>query len=365
MTTVPRPLTAKTRSIARRAAGGSTADRAAGTRRAAPTSAARTSSRPSPTCRRDRQRPGSRRGSSREQSAPRRSRHLGRAERPTRSVFVTTARPSPIPSASSSSRCSSVWARGPSSAATTSSAASISPAPTSMLPTRRSWPGTSTKSIADAVGQAQVGVPDVDRHAAPPLLRQPVGVDAGQRAQEGGLAVVDVAGRADDDGHAGVGRPRRRRGASARAKAAARRRSSDGLDRPQVEHDARRPRSGRSTAGSPPQPRPRATSPRGRRPSDRDAGRRERLARAATRRRPSLDRGQRPVRGPRPAARPSDPLRPVPQTSSGVAAIIRQTGISVVARPGPVERRGSPRARRASSCRAASRGRAGPSGCGR
>ena len=36
--------------------------------------------------------------------------------------------------------------RGPSSAATTSIAASISPAPTSMLPISRSWPGTSTKS---------------------------------------------------------------------------------------------------------------------------------------------------------------------------------------------------------------------------
>ena len=53
---------------------------------------------------------------------------------------MTTAIPSSIPSASSSSRCSRVCARGPSSAATTSSAASISPAPTSMLPTSRSCP---------------------------------------------------------------------------------------------------------------------------------------------------------------------------------------------------------------------------------
>ena len=64
-----------------------------------------------------------------------------------------------IPIASSSSRCSSVWAFGPSSAATTSSAASISPAPTSMLPTSRSWPGTSTKSRTDPSGSARCAYP--------------------------------------------------------------------------------------------------------------------------------------------------------------------------------------------------------------
>ena len=64
----------------------------------------------------------------------------------TRSAFVIAATPSRSASASSSARCSSVCARGPSSAATTSRQASISPAPTSMLPTSRSWPGTSTKS---------------------------------------------------------------------------------------------------------------------------------------------------------------------------------------------------------------------------
>ena len=43
-----------------------------------------------------------------------------------------------------------------------------------------------------------VGVPDVDRQAAPLLLGQAVGVDAGQRAQEGRLAVVDVTRGPDD-----------------------------------------------------------------------------------------------------------------------------------------------------------------------
>ena len=56
----------------------------------------------------------------------------------TRSVLVTTTRPSATPRASSSCRCSTVCGRGPSSAATTSIAASISPAPTSMFPMRRS-----------------------------------------------------------------------------------------------------------------------------------------------------------------------------------------------------------------------------------
>src|SRR5204863_5722187 len=52
-----------------------------------------------------------------------------------------------------------------------------------------------------AVVQSQMRVADVDRHAPPSLLRQAVGVDAGERAEERSLAVVDVTGRADDDGH--------------------------------------------------------------------------------------------------------------------------------------------------------------------
>ncbi len=52
-----------------------------------------------------------------------------------------------------------------------------------------------------AVVERQVGVADVDRHPASPLLGQPVGVDAGQRPEQRRLAVVDVPGRADDDGH--------------------------------------------------------------------------------------------------------------------------------------------------------------------
>ena len=63
-------------------------------------------------------------------------------------------------------------------------------------------PGDVDEVELDPVVEREMGVADVDGHPAALLLGQPVGVDAGQRAQQRGLAVVDVAGRADDDGHA-------------------------------------------------------------------------------------------------------------------------------------------------------------------
>ena len=146
VTTVPRPLTVKLRSMASRAPRPS--PRRASMPLASDSIAARTSSMPSPVVA-DAARTGApasvvaaRRASTSAATAAVRAGS-------TRSAFVTTTRPSRIPIASSSPRCSTVWAFGPSSAATTSSAASISPAPTSMLPTRRSCPGTSTKSTVD------------------------------------------------------------------------------------------------------------------------------------------------------------------------------------------------------------------------
>ena len=44
----------------------------------------------------------------------------------------------------------------------------------------------------------QIGKPEVDRHAARAFFRQAVGCDAGQRADQGGLAVIDVPGERDD-----------------------------------------------------------------------------------------------------------------------------------------------------------------------
>ena len=49
-----------------------------------------------------------------------------------------------------------------------------------------------------AARQRQPGEAEVDRHPARLLLGQPVGIDARQRSDESRLAVVDVAGGADD-----------------------------------------------------------------------------------------------------------------------------------------------------------------------
>ena len=53
-----------------------------------------------------------------------------------------------------------------------------------------------------AVRRRQVGEAEIDRDAARLLLLQAVGIDAGERAHQRGLAVVDVAGGADDHGMA-------------------------------------------------------------------------------------------------------------------------------------------------------------------
>ena len=53
-------------------------------------------------------------------------------------------------------KCSRVWGITDSSAATTSSTASMPWAPASMLRTKRSWPGTSMKEATTAVAQVQV-----------------------------------------------------------------------------------------------------------------------------------------------------------------------------------------------------------------
>ena len=224
VTTAPRPFTPKTRSMA------SVAGRADGSRspsQARPARPAPRRARPrSCQTRRGPGLPARDVGASRSVTA--RTTAATRSGS-TASILVTTAMPAETPSASSSARCSRVWARGPSSAATTSSAASISPAPTSMLPTSLSCPGTSTKSITVPSSSVEVRVPDVDRHPAPALLGQAVGVDAGQRAQQRGLAVIDVPGRADDDGHGTA--------ASARPTASTSSPSWSGVHGPQVQHD--------------------------------------------------------------------------------------------------------------------------------
>ena len=99
-------------------------------------------------------------------------------------------------------RCSRVCGMTPSSAAMTRTTKSMPVAPASMLCTRPSWPGTSTKPMISPLGPRPVGKAEVDGDAARLLLLEPVGVDAGQLAHQRGLAVIDVAGGADDHGAA-------------------------------------------------------------------------------------------------------------------------------------------------------------------
>ena len=82
------------------------------------------------------------------------------------------------------------------------------PAPAAMERTNRSWPGTSTTPATPPSGQREVGEAELDGDAAAPLLGQPVGVDAGERLHQRRLAVVDVAGGADDDPEHGWSRAR-------------------------------------------------------------------------------------------------------------------------------------------------------------
>ena len=81
-------------------------------------------------------------------------------------------------------------------------------APASMLCTKRSWPGTSTKPSCRPSPRSRVGEAEIDGDAARLLLLQAVGIDAGQRLHQRRLAVVDMARGADDHGSA----PRQLRG---------------------------------------------------------------------------------------------------------------------------------------------------------
>ena len=96
-------------------------------------------------------------------------------------------------------KCSRVCGITDSSAATTSSTASMPWAPASMLRTKRSWPGTSMNEATAPPPRSRWAKPEVDGDPALLLLLQPVGVGAGERAHERALAVVDVAGGADDE----------------------------------------------------------------------------------------------------------------------------------------------------------------------
>ena len=191
-----------------------------------------------------------------------------------------------------------VCARGPSSAATTSSAASISPAPTSMLPTSRSWPGTSTKSSAAPSGSV--------RWAYPTSIVIPRRRSSGSRSASMPVSARSSVvlpwsmwpGRPDDDGHVGRRRASRPAWASAAPRAAASAASSAGST-------VRRSSSDRAVLDPPDDGRDRrrgaARASASRRPAgDDQTDRLERLARQ----RPAADR-RRHLRHRRPATGPS------------------------------------------------------------
>ena len=76
-----------------------------------------------------------------------------------RSHRVTTSRPCRMPTASMAARCSADWGIQPPSAATTNMTAGTGPRPASMLGTKRSWPGTSTKASFSPAGPASPAGP--------------------------------------------------------------------------------------------------------------------------------------------------------------------------------------------------------------
>ena len=122
----------------------------------------------------------------------------------TGSDLVSTVIPRRTESSRQISKCSRVCGLMDSSAAMTSNTRSMPPTPASMLRTKRSCPGTSTKprcSVSPlARGRSRWAKPNVDGDAAPLLFLQPVGVDAGKRLHQRGFAVIDVSGGADNDG---------------------------------------------------------------------------------------------------------------------------------------------------------------------
>ena len=124
------------------------------------------------------------------------------------------------------SRCSRVCARTPSSAATTSSSRRAPPRPARALCSEPLVAGDVDEPDLDAVA-LEVGEAEVEGDAAPLLLRQPVAVDAGERPHQGGLAVVDVTGGADDERAHGAVR-RRCPSSATRGRAPAARRARAG-----------------------------------------------------------------------------------------------------------------------------------------
>ena len=196
VTTVPKPLTVKTRSIGSRAvrSGSLARHRARQVGERGPQLG-----QPLARLHRDGHDRGARRGRCpRARVARRRGPARSSRARPGRPWSATTS-PDLMRRSWQIARCSRVCGITPSSAATTSSARSMPPAPASMLRTKRSWPGHVDDLDHEAARLLEEGEAEVDGDAARLLLGQAVGVGAGERLDQRRLAVVDVAGGAHHD----------------------------------------------------------------------------------------------------------------------------------------------------------------------
>ncbi len=191
----------------------------------------------------------------------------------TRSILVRATTPAGMPSSAQIARCSRVCGITPSSAATTRIMRSMPPRPASALCTKRSWPGTSTKPSWTSPS-TEMREADVDGDAAGALLLPAVAVDAGERLDQRGLAVVDVPRGADHDA---AGRKRESEpvcvtdgrqdlaGDAVRPSRRRRRRrsASSSPSSPGRSRSGRRARARRSARGSPGADRPPTPAPAG------------------------------------------------------------------------------------------------------
>ena len=132
---------------------------------------------------------------------------LGRLPRPrrtrcssTRSILLNATAPRATPSSSRIARCSRVCGITPSSAATTSSAKSIPHAPGNHRMHEPFVAGHIDEAEHVAIVERRIGVTELDRDAARLFFLEPIGVDAGQRAHQRRLAVIDMPGGPDDHG---------------------------------------------------------------------------------------------------------------------------------------------------------------------
>ncbi len=96
------------------------------------------------------------------------------------------------------SRCSSLCGMTPSSAAIVNSTRSIPCAPGEHVADKALVAGDVDYAGARPVGKREVGKPEIDRDAAFLLFLQPVGLLTGECADQRALAVIDMAGGADN-----------------------------------------------------------------------------------------------------------------------------------------------------------------------